>query len=85
MAATSQAYKRSVYVARGANTCVLTVSIVVDYAVYSTSGNRRGFGKKVSAEFEKGATVAAGTIGDPATTLRVWSTHSGGFLTLLTL
>ena len=85
MAATSQAYKRSAYVARDANTYVLAVSMVVDYAVYSTSGNRRGFGKRVSAGFEEGATVAAGTIGDPATTVQVWNTHSGGFPTLLTL
>ena len=85
MAATSQAYKRSAYVARDANTYVLAVSIVVDYAVYSTSGDRRGFGKRVSAGFEKGAVVAAGTLIDPATTVRVWNTHSGGFPTLLTL
>ena len=85
MAATSQAYKRSAYVARDANTYVLAVSLVVDYAVYSTSGDRRGFGKRVSAGFEKGATVAAGTLIDPATTVRVWNTHSGGFPTLLTL
>lgn len=85
MAATSQAYKRSAYVARDANTYVLAVSIVVDYAVYSTSGDRRGFGKRVSAGFEKGAAVAAGTLIDPATTVRVWNTHSGGFPTLLTL
>ena len=85
MAATSQAYKRSAYVARDANTYVLAVSIVVDYGVYSTSGDRRGFGKRVSAGFEKGAAVAAGTLIDPATTVRVWNTHSGGFPTLLTL
>ena len=85
MAATSQAYKRSAYVARDANTYVLAVSIVVDYAVYSTSGDRRGLGKRVSAGFEKGAAVAAGTLIDPATTVRVWNTHSGGFPTLLTL
>lgn len=85
MAASSQAYKRSAYVARDANTYVLAVSIVVDYAVYSTSGDRRGFGKRVSAGYEKGAAVAAGTLIDPATTVRVWNTHSGGFPTLLTL
>ena len=84
-ASTTQAYKRSAYVARDANTYVLAVSMVVDYAVYSTSGDRRGFGKKVSAGFEKGATVAAGTMIDPATTVRVWNTQSGGFPTLLTL
>ena len=85
LAASSQAYRRSAYVARDANTYVLAVSMVVDYAVYSTSGDRRGFGKRVSAGFEKGATVAAGTVIDPATTVRVWNTHSGGFPTLLTL
>ena len=85
MAATSQAYKRSAYVARDANTYVLAISMVVDYAVYSTSGDRRGFGKRVSAGYEKGAAVAAGTLIDPATTVRVWNTHSGGFPTLLTL
>ena len=84
-ASTSQAYKRSAYVARDANTYVLAVSMVVDYAVYSTSGDRRGFGKRVSAGFEEGAAVAAGTMIDPATTVRVWNTHSGGFPTLLTL
>ena len=84
-AAASQAYKRSAYVARDANTYVLAVSLVVDYAAYSTSGDRRGFGKRVSAGFEKGATVAAGTLIDPATTVRVWNTHSGGFPTILTL
>ena len=85
MAASSQAYKRSAYVARDANTYVLAVSMVVDYAVYSTSGDRRGYGKRVSADFEKGAAVAAGTLIDPATTIRVWNTHSGGFPTILTL
>ncbi len=85
LANTSQAYKRSAYVARDADTYVLAVSMVVDYAVYSTSGDRRGFGKRVSAGFEEGAAVAAGTLIDPATTVRVWNTHSGGFPTLLTL
>lgn len=84
-ASTTQAYKRSAYVARDANTYVLAVSLVVDYAVYSTSGDRRGFGKRVSAGFETGAAVAAGTMIDPATTIRVWNTESGGFPTLLTL
>ena len=85
MAASSQAYKRSAYVARDANTYVLAVSMVVDYGVYSTSGDRRGYGKRVSAGFEKGAAIAAGTLINPATTIRVWNTHSGGFPTLLTL
>ncbi len=81
----TQAYKRSAYVARDANTHVLAVSMVVDYAVYSSSGDRKGFGKRVSQGYEKGATVAAGTLVNPATIVRVWNTHSGGFPTLLTL
>jgi hypothetical protein len=81
----SQANSRSAYVARDANTYVLAVSMVVDYAVYSTSGNRIGFGKRVNVGFEKGANVAAGSLMNPATVVRVWNTHSGGFPTLLTL
>ena len=85
LAGTTQAYKRSAYVARDANSYVLAVSMVVDYAVYSSSGDRKGFGKRVSQEFEEGATVAAGSIINPATIVRVWNTHSGGFPTFLTL
>jgi hypothetical protein len=85
LASTTQAYKRSAYVARDANTYVLAVSMVVDYAVYSSSGDRRGFGKRVSVDFEEGANVAAGSLSNPATVVRVWNTHSGGFPTFLTL
>lgn len=85
LAGSSQASKRSAYVARDANSYVLAVSMVVDYAVYSSSGDRKGFGKRVSQDFEEGATVAAGSIINPATVVRVWNTHSGGFPTFLTL
>jgi hypothetical protein len=81
----TQAFLRSPYVARDANVNAIAVTLVIDYGVYSTSGNRRGFGKKVSTGFEEGATVAAGILGDDATVVRVWNTHSGGFPTQLTL
>jgi hypothetical protein len=80
-----QAYQRSPYVARDANVTAIAVSLVIDYGVYSTSGNRRGFGRRVSTGFEEGATVAAGTVADTATVVRVWNTHSGGFPTQMTL
>ena len=79
------AYQRSPYVARDANITAIAVTLVVDYGVYSTSGNRRGFGKRVSTGFEEGATVAAGTVADTATVVSVWNSHSGGFPTQLTL
>lgn len=79
------AFSRSPYVARDANVTAIAVQLVVDYGVYSTSGNRRGFGKKVSTGFEEGATVAAGSIGDTGTVVRIWNTHSGGFPTQITL
>jgi hypothetical protein len=81
----TQAYQRSPYVARDANVNAIAVTLVVDYGVYSSSGNRRGFGKRVSTGFEEGATVAAGILGDDATVVRVWNSHSGGFPTQLTL
>lgn len=81
----TEAYQRSPYVARDAGVTAIAVTLVVDYGVYSTSGNRKGFGKKVSTGFEEGATVAAGTAIDNATVVRVWSSKSGGFPTQLTL
>jgi hypothetical protein len=81
----TQAFLRSPYVARDANVNAIAVTLVIDYGVYSTTGNRKGFGKKVSTGFEEGATVAAGILGDDATVVRVWNTHSGGFPTQLTL
>lgn len=81
----TQAYQRSPYVARDANATAIAVTLVVDYGVYSTTGNRRGFGKKVSTGFEEGATIAAGIPGDDATVVRVWNSHSGGFPSQLTL
>lgn len=81
----TQAYQRSPYVARDAQVTALAVNIVVDYGVYSTSGNRKGFGRKVSTGFEEGATISAGTSLDTATVVRVWNSKSGGFPTQLTL
>ncbi len=82
---TTQGYTRSPYVARDANVTALAVTMVVDYGVYSTTGNRKGYGRKVSTGFEEGATVAAGSVMDSATVVRVWNTHSGGFPTQITL
>ena len=81
----TQAYQRSAYVAHDANVTAIAVTMVIDYGVYSSSGNRKGFGKKVSTGFEEGATVAAGTALDNATVVRVWSPNSGGFPTQMTL
>ena len=81
----TQAYQRSPYVARDANVTALAVTLVVDYGVYSSSGNRKGYGRKVSTGFEEGATIAAGDALDTATMVRVWNTHSGGFPTQITL
>ena len=54
-----QAYQRSPYIARDANVTAIAVSLVIDYGVYSTSGNRRGFGKRVSTGFEGGTRTRA--------------------------
>lgn len=81
----TQAYQRSAYVAHDADVTAIAVTMVIDYGVYSSSGNRKGFGKKVSTGFEEGATVAAGTALDNATVVRVWSPNSGGFPTQMTL
>ena len=75
-----QAYQRSAYLAHDAGLGVIAVSLVVDYGVYSSSGeNRRAFGGKASASWRPGVTIAAGNAVDRATTLQYWGPKSGGF------
>jgi hypothetical protein len=73
-----QAFTRSAYLAHDANVGVIAVSLVLDYGVYSSSGEKRGLGG-ASASFLPGVALAAGNAVDRATTIQYWGTHSGGF------
>lgn len=77
-----QAYQRSPYLAHDADLGVIAVSLVIDYGVYSSSGEKlHAFGGKAATSWRPGVTIAAGNAVDRATALQFWGTKSGGFPT----
>ncbi|OIQ65984.1 hypothetical protein GALL_524530 [mine drainage metagenome] len=75
----TQAVLRSPYVANAANMGVLAVTLVVDYGVYSTSGNTTKFSSKSSVGFKPGVTIGAGNHIDSGSYIAYWGPNSGGF------
>lgn len=75
----TQALSRSAYVANAANMGVLAVTLVVDYGVYSTSGNTTKFSSKSSVGFKPGVTIGAGNHIDSGSYIAYWGPNSGGF------
>jgi hypothetical protein len=75
----TQAVLRSPYVANAANMGVLAVTLVVDYGVYSTSGNTTKFASKSSIGFKPGVTIGAGNHIDSGSYVAYWGPNSGGF------
>ena len=71
LAAGTQAFKRSPYIAHDGNIGIIAVNIVVDYGVYSDTHGR--------ASFQPNVTIGAGNVIDRATQIEYWGTHSGGF------
>jgi hypothetical protein len=77
-----QAFQRSAYLARDADLGVIAVSLVVDYGVYSSSGeNIHAFGGQAATSWRPGVTIAAGNAVDRATAFQFWGPKSGGFPT----
>jgi hypothetical protein len=75
-----QAYTRSPYLAHDADLGVIAVSLVVDYGVYSSSGEKaHAYGGQASASWRPGVAIAAGNAVDRATALQYWGPKSGGF------
>ena len=76
----SQAFGRSPYLARDANIGIIAVNLVVDYGVYSSSGERmHAFGGGASTGFLPGVALAAGNAVDRGTVVHYWGPKSGGF------
>jgi hypothetical protein len=80
-----QAFTRSPYVAHDADTPVIAVTLVVDYGVYTTSGETGKVKGGATTGFNPGVAVAAGTLFDTGTILEYWGTNSGGFPTVAAL
>ena len=74
-----QAFSRSPYIANAGNIGIIAVTLVVDYGVYSSSGQSRNLGGGASVGYKPGVTIAAGNISDSATLLEYWGPNSGGF------
>lgn len=75
----TQAYKRSAYIANEGGIGIIAVTLVMDYGVYSTTGERRSFGGLSKVGFKPGLTIGAGNLTDSGSLLEFWSPNSGGF------
>jgi hypothetical protein len=80
-----QAFTRSPYVAHDANVPVIAVTLVVDYGVYTSSGESGKVKAGAVTGFNPGVTAQAGTLFDTGTMLEYWGTNSGGFPTVAAL
>lgn len=78
------AFARSPYIANAGDIGVIAVTLVVDYGVYSSSGesNHR---RDAQTGFDLGVTVAAGDVSDHGSLLEYWGPKSGGFPALALL
>lgn len=75
----TQAYKRSAYVAHDGGVGVLAVTLIVDYGVYSSSGERHSFMGTSKVGFKPGLTIGAGNHVDSGSLIEYWGLNSGGF------
>jgi hypothetical protein len=73
------AFKRSPYIAHDGDIGIIAVTLVVDYGVYSSSGENGHLGAGASTGFLPGVSIAAGNVIDHGTLLEYWGPHSGGF------
>ena len=70
-------YKRSPYIAHDGKVGVLTVTLVVDYGLNSSSGEKK-YGRS-TVGFLPGVNIAAGDAIDRGSFLEYWGQNSGGF------
>jgi len=74
-----QALTRSPYLAYDAKLGIIAVTLVIDYGVYSTTGETRKLKVLPKVEFTQGVTAQSGAFADTATLLEYWGPNSGGF------
>ncbi len=80
-----QAMTRSPYLAHDANLGIIAVTLVIDYGVYSTTGETRKKRDEVKVEFEKSVSAQSGSFADTATLAEYWGPKSGGFAAIAVL
>ncbi len=74
-----QAFTRSPYLAHDAKLGIIAVTLVIDYGVYSSSGETRKIKAGSEVGFLPGVTVQSGTLWDTGTLVEYWGPKSGGF------
>lgn len=74
-----QAFTRSPYLAYDAKLGVIAVTLVIDYGVYSTTGETKKLKVKPKVDFLPGVTAQAGSFADTGTLVEYWGPKSGGF------
>lgn len=75
----SVAFSRSPYIAHDGAVGIIAVTLVVDYGVVSSTGERRKLFGNAKASFKPGVNIAAGNIGDRGSLMAYWGPKSGGF------
>lgn len=73
------AFGRSPYIANTGDIGVIAVTLVVDYGVYSSSGESHRLGGGARTSFLPGVSIAAGDVVDHGSLVEYWGPHSGGF------
>jgi hypothetical protein len=73
------AFGRSPYIAHDGNLGVIAVTLIVDYGVATTTGEKRRLGGSAETGFAPGVNIAAGSFGDQGSLLAYWGPKSGGF------
>ena len=73
------AFKRSPYIAHDGNLGILAVTLVIDYATFTNTGDTKKFNAEMKVGYTQGVTAQAGSFISPATMLDYWGTNSGGF------
>jgi len=73
------AYSRSPYIAHDGSIGIIAVTMVVDYGVYTSTGDSNRLGGSAKIAFKPGATMAAGNNADSGTLIEYWGPQSGGF------
>ena len=80
-----QAFTRSPYLAYDGKLGIIAVTLVVDYGVYSSTGETKKLKVEPKVDFLPGVTVQSGSFADTATLVEYWGPKSGGFAAIAVL
>ena len=80
-----QAFARSAYLAYNGKIGIIAVRLVVDYGVYSSSGQSKKVRAGSTTGFLPGVTVQSGSLLDTGSIIEYWRPASGGFPALAAL